>query len=641
METIQSDGTAVVLAETMSATQQKPDDDDALDRFFQTAQTLALGQYSRYRVEEQQSAAVPSFASNGRHVEWDQDEKEEEEDEEEQECLGLLQRRQRERWLESTYKPLQSQLDDFWTNQSPSGSNNKPTSSLNGNTIPLPSLITTTSFSEPSKVEPSTFSNQNIPWIDFYMPPYHPKSCLSLPQQLDTTSNDDNSNYFDLNLNDMSFQNWRREEMADTIRLVLEDCHACQGILLNTSATGWSADLTIYQLQELHDECPSAARAVISMMESLSSKASQHQSWHTSNVHRVRYPVQHGLALAQFTQLAQVVLPLQLDNDTFPTVAIAAAALECASLSYRFVASAGGDRALVGLNSGHLCGSTSRDDLPFGTAPNLTFREFWGQLAPSSRHSMLELDLLVPTTCSSLEVAALDARIQQGTSLERDARMRQGTQGRMDHSLPGSWMLSAGNGGVLTSLSPTGAGAREDDRSLHKHFALSTSLRASNMLASDNKKLSTRQYLSCFMEGMGPRFRPEQSTATVLQQSLEQLTAGGYGAGAYWKSIWSPPKMTTTGTFGSSGGNSNPVLAVLGNTTRRYAHLNHMANEMKLALSPKLRGFYNRDVMQGMLPELEDCQEALAACWDLRDTYTPPGGSGLMVSGDTAYLDVY
>jgi len=181
-------------------------------------------------------------------------------------------------------------------------------------------------------------------------------------------------------------------------------------------------------------------------------------------------------------------------------------------------------------------------------------------------------------------------------------------------------MNSADQGGLLTCLSPLGDGSVKDDRSLHRHFALSSALRSSD----NPKQLSTSQYLSCIMEGMGPRFRPEQSSATILQQDLvRQLTQGGYGAGSYWKHLWkndgAPPSDPHP-----------PVLAVLGNTSRRHGHVHQVATELQEALqSSKLRGFYSRDVAQGALPEADDCQEALVACWDLTDAYLPPSGSGL------------
>ena len=41
-----------------------------------------------------------------------------------------------------------------------------------------------------------------------------------------------------------------------------------------------------------------------------------------------------------------------------------------------------------------------------------------------------------------------------------------------------------------------------------------------------------------------------------------------------------------------------------------------------------------RDVMNGILPEVEDCEEALEYCWNVRDAYMPPESSGLLDGDD-------
>ena len=116
------------------------------------------------------------------------------------------------------------------------------------------------------------------------------------------------------------------------------------------------------------------------------------------------------------------------------------------------------------------------------------------------------------------------------------------------------------------------------------------------------------------MQGMGIQFRPELSTAVVSTQELGKLTAAGYGAGSYWKSVWAEP---------------TPVVSTLGNTTRSYERIRGTADGLRQALAPRFRGFYNKDLMSGMLPEADDCGEALATCLALADVYRPPVGSGL------------
>jgi hypothetical protein len=242
----------------------------------------------------------------------------------------------------------------------------------------------------------------------------------------------------------------------------------------------------------------------------------------------------------------------------------------------------------------------------------MSLGEFLGSLQPSSKYSVLELDALLPGILLGEE--SLWHRLLEGTSLQRDRRMREGSQWSGIHRPrdvpPGAWMLDPSHQGLLSPLSP-----QTGDRSLHQHFALAAALRPTANAAST----TTTEYINCLMQGMGIRFRPEQSVATVVDQSLGELTANGYAAGSYWKRVW---------------GSRQPVMAVLGNTTRSYIMLDQVATDLKQALSPHSRGYYNRDVVTGVLPEAEDCQEALAASFDLRDVYRPPQGSGLAADHD-------
>jgi hypothetical protein len=107
--------------------------------------------------------------------------------------------------------------------------------------------------------------------------------------------------------------------------------------------------------------------------------------------------------------------------------------------------------------------------------------------------------------------------------------------------------------------------------------------------------------------------------ATVTNQAFSELTFGNehacYGAGIYWKHVL--PKVDT------------PVVAVLGNTTRAFVSLDQISTNMKSTMkSPRFRGYYTRDVLNGVLPEMDDCEEALEACWEKRDLYHPPSGFG-------------
>jgi hypothetical protein len=311
-------------------------------------------------------------------------------------------------------------------------------------------------------------------------------------------------------------------------------------------------------------------------------------------------------------------LSLSCTAAALAPAAYAAAALESVTLPYRL--SGKSNQSRLGLNS-YYYGSFGGDS-PFGTAPKLGFGEFLSSLQPSSRHTILELDALLPGSLPERKDRPLWKRLQEGTSVERDHRMRDRRERSRD-VLPGAWLMdkSTHDDGLMTYLSPHGTDQKmaAADRSSHQHFGLSTSVRESVQSSA-----TTLQYVTCLMQGMGIRYRPESSMATVVNQSLSALTGNGYAAGSYWQSVW---------------GSSTPVLSVLGNSTRVYPHLHQISDDMKQAMLPRFRGYYNRDVTNGLLPEAEDCQEALAYCLDVRDLYRPPQGSGLAVDEEGTYFD--
>ena len=202
----------------------------------------------------------------------------------------------------------------------------------------------------------------------------------------------------------------------------------------------------------------------------------------------------------------------------------------------------------------------------------------------------------------------------EGTSLERDHRMRyQGRDASVHRPrdvLPGGWLEADS----LIRYSPTAVGKR----SSHHHFGLAGLMRPSS------KSSNISDYLTCTMESIGIRYRPEVSMGTVTSTSICQLVAGGYGAGSYWKNVVS---------------SETPVLTVLSNSTRSYSYLSTVSSNMKQGFSRKFNGYYNRDVMQNILPEAEDCKEAMELSLDLRDIYHPPDGSGLGVDEEGSYFD--
>ena len=143
--------------------------------------------------------------------------------------------------------------------------------------------------------------------------------------------------------------------------------------------------------------------------------------------------------------------------------------------------------------------------------------------------------------------------------------------------------------------------------------------------------------LTCLMESAVIPFRPKVSMGTVVGQSAAGLTDGGYGAGSYWQALSSLSSNVT-----HRNKNHKPlstVLSVLGTSSRSYDYLNGVATGFKESLSFKYRGYHSRDVLNGILPEAEDCDEAREYCFGVRETYHPPEGTGLGVDEEGTYFD--
>jgi hypothetical protein len=441
-------------------------------------------------------------------------------------------------------------------------------------------------------------------------------------------------------------QEWKEDTLFENVRHMLEECdYGIQGVSISTEGHGMYASLATSLLDELKQECKSAGRLVYHLRnekknvdaDEAPSNASP-SSWQEAKVDQIRKHISSGLALHDFTEKAHAVLPLRLSGDShssfFRDTAQIAMALEASTLPFRLNGKNSNTTAGIGLQNAPFMADGMSDTAWGSTATRLTFSEYLQVLQPSSAYSMLELDVIsqIKDANGSISNEKLFESIQAGTSVERDQRTRQSRghsyRTRPQEASPGSWMRdvrvdSTGTKGLLSSLSYCTSLKSSADRSVHHHFALSTSVRpilSSPSLGSEGSTMS--DYMTCLVQGMGIQYRPERSMATVLNQSLGQMTFGSeggganYGAGIYWKYII--PQVDT------------PVVAVLGNTTRAFASLNEIATDMKVAMkSPRFKGFYNRDVSNGVLPELEDCDEALEACWNKRDVYQPPSGSGL------------
>jgi len=624
---------------------------------------------------------------NSRHVNWDDLGEEEEPDEDddqnddafrkyaEQDRARVVERKQSE-WRRSTYEPAQQQLDEFWTPLFHSEDHLPNQQQQQQQQVEQTSPVEPNVAAVESAPPTATLSLDDLSWTDFFMPPYHPKSRLYLPTLTTTSSasafdtgdngivqswdNDDWSapslSYYEAATatyaTNSAYAGWRDDELEGRLRWMLEDCDSCQGIVLTTSSPSSSsasdqagdgifAGLSTHVLQYMADECPSARRWVLSTSSAPSgqedevnhpmasssenvaqnSEPQQQQSWRTKKVLSVRRDIERGLSWHDHVELSHAILPLELPNSSslFTSSAYVGAALETATLPYRLSRNNSRENSLIGLNS-YYYGSFDVGT-PFGTTSRLSFADFLSTLKPSTRHSVFELDALLPSSSSARNGESVWLRLREGTSVERDPRMPPSNRSNSSggNILPGAWLLQNGSlGGILSQFSPTGSG-NSACRSQHNHFSLSAALRPAPL-----RYVTTTQYVTCLMEGIGIRYRPEQSMACTLNQSLGALVRDGYAAGSYWKHIWDT---------------SEPVLSALGNTTRIYPHLSEIAVQMKDALSPKSRGYYSRDAMSGVLPEADDCEEAVSFCYDLRDVYRPPEGSGLADDEEGSYFD--
>jgi hypothetical protein len=381
-------------------------------------------------------------------------------------------------------------------------------------------------------------------------------------------------------------------------------------------------------LHMAQEECPGAKRWMVSVNsrqnQDANHQSKQPQAEESLSTRMPRY-IRRGLTWNEHVEGAHLLMPLQLTKAVTPLSA--AAALEAISLPYRLSSSSSKHSqhhpSLIALQSYYSGGSWS-GDFPFGTATHLTMHEFVTLLRSStdSLRSILELDALIhpfpagdDSNTNNME-SNLWQHLQIGTSWERrfqNHRLRPATV------LPGQWLgpfrADAGSaGGLLQSFSYTSDWKR-DNRALHHHFSLSAALRTAGttlVSSNNNNKMNSMQvsvtdYATALMEGMGIGVRPEHFMATVLQQALSST--------------------------------AHPVLAVIGNTTRVYPLLHTIATEMKLGMSARHQSWHNREVANGRLPEIDDSQDALAHCWDVRDAYSPPEGSGLVEKEKEYYVD--
>ena len=296
-----------------------------------------------------------------------------------------------------------------------------------------------------------------------------------------------------------------------------------------------------------------------------------------------------------------------------------------------------------------------------------------GGLSSSVLASLASSGLIIGGNSNNSMGEELQRRITRGTSIEQmmmeQQRQQCSSRARVSSSRPvepGEWLddfstKTCDGGGLLSSLSGNSIpfGMRSD----HHHFALSTSLRPAksdscNLSNGDN--CTTTAFLRPMMESMGVKYRPEVSLGLVVNDNVVDLT----GVSSYWRSVFSdrrtsavtPQETSEVGGVGSiiksqskltkmspiTCASNTPILSVLGNSTRSYPRLNTISSGFVDALhSRRNMGYFSRDVMAGVIPEKDDCEEALEYCRELMDVYEPPLGSGLVGEDENDSGDAY
>ena len=540
--------------------------------YLQAANLLAYAQYSRYRAPKSH-ANVYTTTSNGRHVEWSDDEDGAEEEEEE-EVAQKRQKRERDLWQTVTVPSLQKILEDRWTDPlDPDPGNGPSAEDAPMSDTPLAEIKET---------------KEPVDYASFFAPPFPNDYQCVLPFSSKSNMVETWDSYTTASLKLAS--GWNENVLFEKLRKVLEKSNGVQGVTIATEGHGVYAGLTTALLQELQDECRTAGRIVLHVTDPTSTSPASFQtqdSWQPAHVMSVRKDVESGLAMFDFGQTAHAIVPIQSASQgatLFERTSQIAMAWETATLAYR------AESALM---------ATGYGDTP----SRLTVREFLTSLQPTERYKLLELDYYAQSYLD------LQPVLQLGTSVERRVQ-QQNRESQSRPGPPGEWMET-----LLKKLSPSD---NVDDirsaRSMHHHWSLTSSMRSSTRSLDD---------LTCIMEGMGIRYRPDSTLGVLVDQSFKDLISCGYAAGSYWKAD-----------------SNQAVVAVLSNSTRSYGYAKKVANHMKDKLTLlKFKGYHNRDVTHGVLPEKEDCLEALEYCLGLRDTYHPPEGSGLGDDAEGTYFD--
>jgi hypothetical protein len=606
-------------------------------RMRQQASTLAYGQHSRYRQAMHSSSKQfpdmeeeePEDRYASRYYDSDDDG-----DSDDREQKRQRQQEEQNRHWQRSSQQLSEQWSSWWGRQQGKQQQEQPLQSQPAASV-APPITTVSGVST---------------WMDLWMPPYAPTSYILLPwnrqalmSECYTTGASGNSNLG---------ASWTEPEVLERVRRTLEDCDSYQGMVVTTDP-GMYAGLTTSVVQFLHEECPRAQTLVLNVqlhalenavtIAPSSDATTSFPSSYMAKTRRMRQSLEHGLAYHDWSELDCLMLPLILpaatavDPNGFMHAARVAAAWETATLPWRLTSSSSASYSsdpIIAVNNNHSTDSYPYESRTRGMSLAYTVRT----LQPASCYRVLSLDALSMTDPMARDTPLLIRHLKQGTSVERDDRMKQGPSLSSSTSAqrvdPGQWMEDVSQaGGMLSSLSTPSSIASTSpavspDRSMHMHthahFALSTSIRMALSTSSSPSKspnsgshiLTPCDVLACVMQGIHIRYRPESSLACLVPSSFTDLTRDSV-AGAYYYG---------SGLLHRSAATPTSVVSVVGNSTRSYIGLQMQASAMHAAL--KLRDGVSRDVAMGLLPEWDECVEAWGTVCALRDTYRPSSGGG-------------
>ena len=428
---------------------------------------------------------------------------------------------------------------------------------------------------------------------------------------------------------------FRDDILGDSIRNLLEESDYVGGfqVLIDFSSAFYSG-LCTSVLEEIGDECKGVGRWSIGVGNSNipdDSTNSINSSGMYSQIRReerqkfFRRDLNYGLSMHGVMENSDLLLPIDLAHcakalnrknehsiDSFHSNFLggagAALALETSTLQYRLSGNSNnGQIAMAG------CGmSYFADD--YITKNRMGFHDFISSLLPANRYSLVELNARI----SSLDNISLYETLEKGTSLGEQRRMRNDPRGaRRDPRVkPGDWLAGED---LVSSLSFSHG--QSNDRSLHSHFGLSSSIRTPCHPRIENPVHSCTASL---MESAA-RYRSERRLACVVDSSIDKAIKGG----SYWvNSIFpgseqqDPSRMKNTS-----------ILSVLENSTRSHSFIKDKSTKFSRCLSRSMKGFFVRDNSAGLLPDEEECYESLECLKNLDETYNP----GLDVEDEEYY----